>query len=56
MSQWQFAADTFGNVGYRFVGFDTFTGAVSLQGIGHFEGHPTALVETWTGGPEAFVF
>jgi hypothetical protein len=55
VSQWQFAQDSFGNLGYRFVGFDTFTGAVLLQTIGRFEGRPTALVETWTGGPEAFV-
>lgn len=55
VSQWQFAQDNFGNVSYRFVGFDTFTGAVLLNAIGRFEGHPTALVETWTGGSEAFV-
>ena len=55
VSQWQFAQDNFGNVAYRFVGFDTFSGAVLLQAIGRFEGRPTALVETWTGGPEAFV-
>jgi hypothetical protein len=55
VSQWQFDQDSFGNLGYRFVGFDTHTGAVLLQAIGRFEGRPTALVETWTGGPEAFV-
>lgn len=55
VSQWSFAQDSFGNLGYRFVGFDTFAGAVLLQAIGRFEGRPTALVETWTGGPEAFV-
>lgn len=55
VSQWQFAQDNFGNLAYRFVGFDTFSGAALLQAIGRFEGRPTALVETWTGGPEAFV-
>lgn len=38
VSQWQFAQDNFGNIGYRFVGFDTFTGAALLQAIGRFVG------------------
>ena len=55
VSQWQFDADEFGNVFFRFVGFDTTSGTVFLQNIGRYNGWPTALVETWTGGPEALI-
>ena len=55
VSQWQFGSDGFGNVVYRFAGLETVSDAVFLQAIGRFDGLPTALIETWTGGPEAFV-
>ncbi|MCB9630716.1 MAG: hypothetical protein H6721_00975 [Sandaracinus sp.] len=54
VSQWQFTPEADG-VRYRYVGFDTSFGWVRLYDLGHYGGRPTAVVETWTGGPEAFL-
>lgn len=45
-----------GNFEYRYVSTtDIYFGAIRFFDIGQYDGHPTLILETWTGGTEGLV-
>jgi hypothetical protein len=44
-----------GQGGYRYVGFETHAGGMSLVEVGRYKGKPAMLVSTWSGNTEGII-
>ena len=44
-----------GNGEYRYLGFETHVGSLSLIDVGHYRGKPAALISSWSGETEGII-
>ena len=44
-----------GSGDYRYVGFETHVGSLSLVDLGHYQGKPAALISSWSGETEGII-